>query len=126
MAGRDPRPPVRQRGAEFLTCPEMRPTILAAAALAQEEPAATASPLTSILFPVLLFAAFYFLLIRPQRTRARRQQEMQSEVGVGDHIETIGGIRGRVVDASDDTLVVEIESGRMRVARRAVGRRITG
>lgn len=104
----------------------MRPTILAAAALAQEEPAATASPLTSILFPVLLFAAFYFLLIRPQRTRARRQQEMQSEVGVGDHIETIGGIRGRVVDASDDTLVVEIESGRMRVARRAVGRRITG
>lgn len=102
----------------------MRPTILAAAVLAQEEPTTTASPTANIIFLVVLFVAFYFLLIRPQRTRARRQQEMQAEVGVGDHIETIGGIRGRVVDVSDDTLVVEIESGRMRIARRAVGRRI--
>lgn len=102
----------------------MPPTILAAV-LAQEEPTTTASPTANIVFLVLLFVAFYFLLIRPQRTRARRQQEMQAEVGVGDHIETIGGIRGRVVDVSEDTLVVEIESGRMRIARRAVGRRIT-
>ncbi len=103
----------------------MRSTILAGALLAQEEPTATASPTANILFLVVLFVAFYFLLIRPQRTRARQQQAMQAEVGIGDHIETIGGIRGRVVDISDDTLVVEIESGRMRIARRAVGRRIS-
>ena len=71
-----------------------------------------------------MFAIFYFLFIRPQRKRARQQQELQSEIAVGDEIQTIGGIRGRVVSADEETLVIDLESGRMRIARRAVSGRI--
>lgn len=91
--------------------------------LAQE----TATPnagLSNLLFLGVLLVAFYFLIIRPQRTRTRRQQEMQAAVSVGDRIETIGGIRGTVVSMDADTLVLEIESGRVRIARRAVGARL--
>jgi len=89
-----------------------------------QETTAPAGGTSQLLFLAVMFVAFYFLLIRPQRTRARRQQEMQSAVAVGDRIETIGGIRATVLEVSDDTLLVEIESGTMRIAKRAVGRRI--
>lgn len=96
--------------------------ILTAAVLAQE--ATPSSGYGSLLFLGVMLVAFYFLIIRPQRTRARQQQEMQSAVSVGDAIETIGGIRGRIVAIDDDSLLVEIESGKMRIARRAVGKRL--
>ena len=79
---------------------------------------------SSLIFLAVMFAIFYFLFIRPQRKRARQQQELQSEISVGDQVQTIGGIHGRVVSADDDTLVIDIESGRMRIARRAVSGRV--
>ncbi len=97
--------------------------ILTAAVLAQET-TTPSSGYGSLLFLGVMLVAFYFLIIRPQRTRARQQQEMQSAVSVGDAIETIGGIRGRIVAIDDDSLLIEIESGKMRIARRAVGKRL--
>ncbi|HEY5685395.1 MAG TPA: preprotein translocase subunit YajC [Acidimicrobiia bacterium] len=91
--------------------------------LAQTD-APAGSGASSLIFLAVMFAIFYFLFIRPQRKRARQQQELQSEISVGDQVQTIGGIHGRVVSADDDTLVIDIESGRMRIARRAVSGRI--
>ncbi len=91
--------------------------------LAQTD-APASSGASSLIFLAVMFAIFYFLFIRPQRKRARQQQDLQSEVSVGDEIQTIGGIRGRVVAADDDSLVIDLESGRMRIARRAVSARI--
>ncbi len=80
---------------------------------------------STLLFLLVMSAIFYFLIFRPQRKRARQQQELQSAVSIGDQIQTIGGIQGRVVSLDDDTLVIDIESGRMRVARRAIAARLT-
>ena len=80
---------------------------------------------STLLFLLVMSAIFYFLIFRPQRKRARQQQELQSAISVGDQIQTIGGIQGRVTGMDDDTVVIEIESGRMRVARRAVSARLT-
>jgi preprotein translocase subunit YajC len=91
--------------------------------LAQTD-APASSGASSLIFLAVMFAIFYFLFIRPQRKRARQQQELQSEIAVGDEIQTIGGIRGRVVSADEETLVIDLESGRMRIARRAVSGRI--
>jgi preprotein translocase subunit YajC len=91
--------------------------------LAQTD-APASSGASSLIFLAVMFAIFYFLFIRPQRKRARQQQELQSEIAVGDEIQTIGGIRGRVVSADGETLVIDLESGRMRIARRAVSGRI--
>ena len=60
----------------------------------------------------LLFAIFYFLLIRPQQRRAKEHREMVAAVQRGDKIVSSGGVRGKVVKVIGDTDVeVEISSG---------------
>ena len=60
----------------------------------------------------LIFAIFYFLLIRPQQRRAKEHREMVAAVQRGDKIVSSGGVRGNVVKVIGDTDVeVEISSG---------------
>ncbi len=60
----------------------------------------------------LIFAIFYFLLIRPQQRRAKEHREMVAAVQRGDKIISSGGVRGKVVKVIGDTDVeVEISSG---------------
>jgi preprotein translocase subunit YajC len=79
---------------------------------------------TSLIFLVVMVGVFYFLIIRPQRTRMRNQQELSRSLQLGDRVQTIGGIQGVVRSLDDDSVVIEIEQGRMRVVRRAVANRI--
>jgi preprotein translocase subunit YajC len=58
---------------------------------------------------LLMFAIFYFLLIRPQQKRQKAVQKMQSELKKGDKVVTIGGMHG-IVDSIDEGQVV-IKSG---------------
>ena len=66
----------------------------------------------------LLF--FYFLLIRPQRKRARQQQELVTNLQLGDRVQTIGGIMGQVRSLEEDSVVIELEYGSIRIAKRAI------
>lgn len=66
----------------------------------------------------LLF--FYFLLIRPQRKRARQQQDLVAHLMLGDQIQTIGGIMGQVRSVDDDAVIIELEYGSMRIAKKAI------
>ncbi len=60
----------------------------------------------------LIFAIFYFLLIRPQQRRAKEHREMVAAVQRGDKIVSSGGVRGKIVKVIGDTDVeVEISSG---------------
>ena len=60
----------------------------------------------------LIFAIFYFLLIRPQQRRAKEHREMVAAVQRGDKIVSSGGVRGKVIRVIGDTDVeVEISSG---------------
>jgi len=99
-------------------------TILAQAETAAEE---GSTWLTLILYAVVLGGLFYFLMIRPQRTRMRRQQEMIEALKIGDEVTTIGGIYGRIEFMDDTTAVLQVEGGgRLRVARRALAGKVTG
>lgn len=89
--------------------------------LAQE--AATSSGFGSLIFIVLMLGVFWFMFIRPQRTRMKQQQALQAGLEVGDEVQTIGGVMGRVVALDETSVVLEVESGRLRVARRAVSSR---
>jgi preprotein translocase subunit YajC len=75
------------------------------------------------LFLLLMLGAFVVLFILPQRKRKKQVEALQSALTVGDQIQTIGGIMGRVVSMDDDSVVVEVEDGRLRLARRAVASR---
>ena len=60
----------------------------------------------------LIFAIFYFLLIRPQQRREKEHREMVAAVQRGDKIVSSGGVRGKVVKVIGETDVeVEISSG---------------
>ena len=73
---------------------------------------------------VILFVIFYFLLIRPQQKKAKEHKQMLSEVAKGDSIVTNGGLYGRVITVSDDTLTVEVaENVKVKIARNAIAMR---
>ena len=93
-----------------------------AALLAQDSTAA--NPYSSLIFLALMGVVFYFLIIRPQRKRMKAQQEMASSLQIGHEVRTIGGIHGRVVSMDEESVVLEVEQGRIRVARRAIGNRV--
>jgi preprotein translocase subunit YajC len=84
---------------------------------------------TILVYAVILGGLFYFLLIRPQRTRQKRQTELISTLEVGDEVQTIGGIFGTIefFDEATATVVLQIEGGgRIRMARQALAGKVGG
>ena len=60
----------------------------------------------SLLPFILMIVVFYFLLIRPQRKKDKETKQMLSELGAGDVIVTIGGIKGKIVKVKDDEIIL--------------------
>jgi preprotein translocase subunit YajC len=61
-----------------------------------------------LLFPLVLIAAFYFLLLRPQQQRVRSHNALIAAVDVGDEIVTAGGIVGVIKSISERDVQLEI------------------
>lgn len=56
-----------------------------------------------------IFAIFYFLIIRPQQSRAKQHRAMVDAVKKGDDVITAGGIIGKALRVTDTE--VEVEAG---------------
>jgi preprotein translocase subunit YajC len=79
--------------------------------------------LLPLLYLFLLVAAFYLLVVRPQRARARRTSTMQSQIGPGDEVMLTSGIFGTVASLDDEVVLLTVADGvQIKVDRRAVGR----
>lgn len=90
---------------------------------APQEAVAQPNPWTSLLFPILLVAIFYFLLIRPQQKKEKKRQEMLRKLAKGDRVLTRGGIWGVVVGVRQEEglAVVKIaENVKVEVAIQAI------
>jgi preprotein translocase subunit YajC len=70
--------------------------------------AAQPNPLLSFLPLLVLFAVFYFMLIRPQMKRAKEQRSMIGALAKGDEVVTNGGVAGRIDELGDSFLTLEI------------------
>lgn len=71
--------------------------------------ASQSSSLWVTLMPfVLMFAIFYFLLIRPQQKKSRERSSMLNALKKGDKVTTIGGLHGTIEQISDDTIVLKV------------------
>ena len=68
-----------------------------------------------IAFYVAIFAAMYFLLIRPNSKKRKAEEEMKKSITIGDDVTTIGGIVGKIVAIKDDEDAYIIETGTDRV-----------
>lgn len=74
---------------------------------------------------VLLLGLMWFVLIRPQQARLRKQRELIASVEVGDVVLTAGGMIGTVRVLTDDELRLEVAPGvELRVVRAAISRRL--
>ena len=71
--------------------------------------------MSMILMMVLLFAMMYFMMIRPENKRKKKLQEMRDSLKKGDTITTIGGIIGKIVRVTGDTIVFETSEDRVRM-----------
>jgi preprotein translocase subunit YajC len=60
---------------------------------------------------VLMFAIFYFLLIRPQQKKQKTHKAMLDALKKGDKVWTNGGILGTISDIDGDNLTIEIAAG---------------
>lgn len=77
-----------------------------------------------------IFVIFYFILIRPQQKRARQHQDMLKAIQKGDSVYTQGGMYGKVVNLTDNTVTLEIarvdnKEVRVRILRSAVAGKAT-
>lgn len=67
---------------------------------------------------VLIFAIFYFLLLRPQAKERQRHEQMLQKVKKGDEIVTNGGIIGKIVHVEEKRLTIKTgENTRLTVDR---------
>lgn len=65
--------------------------------------------LSQLVLMGMIFAIFYFLLIRPQQTKEKEHQKMLKEIAKNDAIVTASGIHGTVVNVKDKTLILRID-----------------
>ena len=76
--------------------------------------------LTNILFIGLMFFVFYFFMIRPQMKKQKELKKFREGLSKGDHIVSIGGIHGRILEVTDTTVLIESEKTKIRLDKAAV------
>ena len=81
----------------------------------------------SLLPLILIFAVFYFFMIRPQVKQRKKEKEFSSNLKKGDQVVTKSGMHGRVLDLVDknDTVIVETGAGKITFDRSAISLEMT-
>jgi preprotein translocase subunit YajC len=78
------------------------------------------NPMVLILL-VLMFAMWYFLLIRPQRRRQSEHRQLIEGLQKGDKVITIGGIYGEIDSIDEQELILRVEDGsRLKLLRASI------
>ncbi len=67
------------------------------------------NPLAGFFPIVLIFAIFYFLLIRPQHKQQKKHHELISKLSKNDEVVTNGGIHGTVVNLDEQTVTLRVD-----------------
>lgn len=81
----------------------------------------TTSMIPMIIFLVVIFAAMYFLMIKPRRKQQKEHEDLTRELRKGEKIITAGGIYGQIESVVEDTVILKLESGAtMRIAKGSI------
>ena len=75
-----------------------------------------------VIYIVIIGLVFYFLMIRPQKKKQKKEQAMRDSIQIGDELLTIGGYYVKVVSIKEDSFVVEstVDHTKMRIAKWAI------
>lgn len=89
--------------------------------LAQMPGADGPSPFGPVVIMGLIFAFFYFLVMRPQQQKEREKENMRAALKKSDEVVTTGGLYGKVIDVKGPVVMLEIaQNVRVRVERRSI------
>lgn len=69
---------------------------------------ATSPDWSSFVPMIVIFALFYFMLVRPQMKQAKEQRAMIAALAVGDEVVTSSGILGKVTKVGENVVSLEI------------------
>jgi preprotein translocase subunit YajC len=58
---------------------------------------------------LVIFAVFYFLVIKPQKDSQKKHQEMVNTLKKNDKVVTASGIHGTIVAVKEKTVVVRVD-----------------
>jgi preprotein translocase subunit YajC len=84
-------------------------------------PASQFQQIASLLPLIVIFAVFYFMLIRPQQLQQKKYREMISRLKKGDRVLTRGGLYGVILEIKENDLMLELaQNVRVRADRTAV------
>jgi preprotein translocase subunit YajC len=73
----------------------------------------------------MAFLIFHFLVVRPQRTKLKTQQDLLGSLKKGDNVVTTGGIHGRVAAVEKDYILLEVASSvKLKLEREHIARRL--
>lgn len=68
----------------------------------------------------LIFAVFYFLILRPQSVARKKHAELLAALKKGDEVVTAGGLMGRVKDIKDEKITIETGTAAVVVHRQRI------
>ncbi len=89
------------------------------------QPQAQGSLLTSLLPLIVLFAIFYFLIIRPQQKQAKEHKAMIEGLTKGDKVITSGGLMVEIVKAEEDFVKAKLNDDTIvKIAKEFISRKI--
>jgi preprotein translocase subunit YajC len=64
-----------------------------------------------LIFFVIVFAVFWFFMIRPQIKKQKEERKFREAIAKGDKIITSGGIHGKVSEISETKVKIDISEG---------------
>lgn len=81
--------------------------------------------LISFLPLIGIAVVMYFFMIRPQQRKAADAKKFRESLAKGSTVVTIGGLHGKVVDISAESVVIEVDRGtRLKFDRSAIAREV--
>ncbi|HZN41686.1 MAG TPA: preprotein translocase subunit YajC [Planctomycetota bacterium] len=74
------------------------------------------------LYMGLIVLALYFMMLRPEQKRKKALQSMLSAVKQGDRVVTVGGMHGTVMNLTEKTVTLRVDTVKMVLDRVAIAR----
>ena len=76
--------------------------------------------MSSLIMLGLMVLVFWFFMIRPQMKKQKELKKFREALAKGDHIVTIGGIHGKILEVTDTTVLVQSDNTKLRFEKSAI------
>lgn len=84
-----------------------------------------ASPLGGMLPMVVMVAAMFLLFLWPQMKKQKKERQFQEALKPGAKVVTTSGMHAKIVQVTEDGVILETMSGKLKFEKAAISREFT-